>query len=270
MRLLPGVSAPTHPSQETGGPMSKFGLPMDQAVVLMQQIDACAGLRLQGVHVHIGSQILDTGPFTEAVRRVAEVADQSVYDIGGGLGVQYTDETAPSIEEYLDAVTAVARESLPPGAKLLVELGRSLVATAGVTLYRVVTIKHTGRVFVAVDGGMADNLDVALTGQRYEALIDGRAQEPGTVTCTVVGRQCESGDKLIDEIQLPTPAVGDLVVMLATGAYSYTMANNYNGAYIPPGILVEDGACHEASRRQNFEDVLALQRPLGPGTFSKL
>ncbi len=264
VRLLPGVTAPTHPSQETGGPASKFGLPLEQAVALMQEITDSPDLRLRGVHVHIGSQILETGPFAEAVRRMAAVGAHDVYDLGGGLGVRYTpDERAPSIDEYLDALTGAAREVLPPGSKLLIEPGRSLVASAGVTLYRVLSVKRTGRTFVAVDGGMADNLDVALTGQRYEALVDGRARSPGTVTCTVVGRQCESGDKLIEEISLPDPAAGDLLVMLVTGAYSYTMANNYNGAYIPPLIFAEGGNCHEATRRQRFQDILALQHPLG-------
>jgi len=109
---------------------------------------------------------------------------------------------------------------------------------------------------------MADNLDVALTGQRYSAIIDGKANSPGTVECTLVGRHCESGDKLIDKVSLPTPAVTDLIVMLATGAYSFTLANNYNGAFIPPVVFVEDGHCTEVSRRQSFDDVLALQRPL--------
>lgn len=272
VRVLPGVTAPTHPSQETGGVTSKFGLPLDQAAALMKEIEDSPNLNLRGVHVHIGSQILDTAPFVEAVRRVAAITGQDSYDVGGGLGVRYTvDEEAPSIDKYLDEVTATAREVLPPQARLLIEPGRSLVASAGVTLYRVVSVKHTGRHFVAVDGGMADNMDVALTGQRYEAVIDGRALSEGTVQCAVVGRQCESGDKLIDGIALVTPVVGDLLVLLVTGAYSYTMANNYNGAYIPPLVFVENAECHEASRRQTFDDIVALQRlralPLDTATW---
>jgi diaminopimelate decarboxylase len=266
VRVRPDVVAPTHPSQETGGPTSKFGLPLDQALALMERIEGAPNLRLRGAHVHIGSQILDTAPFVEAVRRLAAVGDYDVYDIGGGLGVRYTlDETAPSIDDYLDAVTSAARGALPHSAMLVVEPGRSLVASAGLTLYRVVSVKHTGRTFVAVDGGMADNLDPALTGQRYEAILDGRAMEEADTTCTVVGRQCESGDTLIDDARLSTPAVGDLLVLLVTGAYSYTLANNYNGAYIPPLVFVESGQAYEASRRQTFDDILALQRRLSLG-----
>lgn len=266
VRVLPGVVAPTHPSQETGGPGSKFGLPLDQARALMERIEGAPNLRLRGAHVHIGSQILQTAPFVEAVRRLAAIGDYELYDVGGGLGVRYTlDETAPSVDEYLDAVTSAAREALPPDSMLLVEPGRSLVAPAGLTLYRVVSVKRTGRTFVAVDGGMADNLDVALTGQRYEAILDGRATSTPGTSCTVVGRQCESGDVLVREARLATPAVGDLLALLVTGAYSYTTANNYNGAYIPPLVFVEGGEAYEASRRQTFEDVLALQRRLRLG-----
>lgn len=266
VRVRPDVVAPTHPSQETGGPSSKFGLPLDQARALMERIEAAPNLALRGVHVHIGSQILETAPFVEAVRRLAAVGRYGAYDIGGGLGVRYTlEERAPTIDEYLDAVTAAAQEAMPADATLLVEPGRSLVAPAGLTLYRVVSVKRTGRTFVAVDGGMADNLDVALTGQRYVAILDGRAGAAPTTACTIVGRQCESGDTLIDGAHLAEPAVGDLLAMLVTGAYSYTMANNYNGAYLPPLILVEDGEMYEAARRQTFEDVVALQRRRSSG-----
>lgn len=266
VRVRPDVTAPTHPTQETGGPGSKFGVPVDQALTLMARIEAAPNLVLRGVHVHIGSQILDTATFVEAVHRLAALGTQAVYDVGGGLGVRYTlAEQPPTIDEYLDAVTAAAREVLPADATLLIEPGRSLVAPAGLTLYRVVSVKRTGRTFVAVDGGMADNLDVALTGQRYEAILDGRAQMAPGATCTVVGRQCESGDTLIDGARLATPAVGDLLVLLVTGAYAYTLANNYNGAYLPPLVFVERGQMYEVARRQTFEDVVALQRRLGPG-----
>jgi diaminopimelate decarboxylase len=114
---------------------------------------------------------------------------------------------------------------------------------------------------VAVDGGMADNLDVALTGQRYEAFVDGRVLERGDATYDVVGRHCESGDTLIHGIDLPRPVVGDLLVMPVTGAYSFTMANNYNGALIPPVIFLEDGTSTPVVRRQTFDDVVALHRP---------
>jgi diaminopimelate decarboxylase len=234
---------------------------MGDAVQLIDVIKKSQRLRLRGVHLHIGSQILETNSFVDAVRQISVFEDQDAYDIGGGLGVRYTySENPPTIDQYLDAIVGVARESLPADAKLLIEPGRSLVARAGMTLYTVVSVKQSGRNFVAVDGGMADNLDIALTGQRYEAVIDGRVLEQGDTSSVVVGRQCESGDRLIDGIDLPDPKVGDLLVMPVTGAYAYTMANNYNGALIPPVVFVEDGASTLVVRRQTFQDVVALHQ----------
>ena len=261
VRVIPGIVPQTHVSQVTGGHDSKFGLPIDQALDLMEVIKTSQRLRLRGVHLHIGSQILETQSFSQAVRQISAFQNQSVYDIGGGLGVRYTyDENPPTIDEYLDAIVDVARDALPGDARLLIEPGRSLVARAGMTLYRVVSVKRTGRNFVAVDGGMADNLDIALTGQRYEAVIDGRVLEFGDTSCVVVGRQCESGDTLIDGIDLPNPKVGDLLVMPVTGAYSFTMANNYNGAMIAPVVFVENGETTLVVRRQTFDDVASLHQ----------
>jgi diaminopimelate decarboxylase len=263
VRIIPGISPDTHPSQATGGHDSKFGVPIDQAHALVTDIAQSTHLHLSGIHLHIGSQILDAQPFADAVQQIAAFPGLDAYDVGGGLGVRYTyDEVPPTIDEYLDAIVNAARESLPAGAKLLIEPGRSLVARAGLTLYSVVSVKRTGRTFVAVDGGMADNLDIALTGQRYEAAIDGRVGQPGTTNCVVVGRQCESGDTMIDGIDLPDPMVGDLLVVPVTGAYAYTMANNYNGARIPPVIFVENGEAREAVRRQTFDDVMSLHKSL--------
>jgi diaminopimelate decarboxylase len=131
----------------------------------------------------------------------------------------------------------------------------------------VVSVKRTGRNFVAVDGGMADNLDIALTGQRYESVIDGRVLEFGDTSCVVVGRQCESGDTLIDGIDLPNPKVGDLLVMPVTGAYSFTMANNYNGAMIAPVVFVENGESTLVVRRQTFDDLASLHQSIRKPLF---
>lgn len=268
VRVIPGIAPQTHVSQVTGGHDSKFGLPIDQALDLMEVIKTSQRLRLRGVHLHIGSQILETQSFSQAVRQISAFQNQSVYDIGGGLGVRYTyDENPPTIDEYLDAIVDVARDALPADARLLIEPGRSLVARAGMTLYRVVSVKRTGRNFVAVDGGMADNLDIALTGQRYESVIDGRVLEFGDTSCVVVGRQCESGDTLIDGIDLPNPKVGDLLVMPVTGAYSFTMANNYNGAMIAPVVFVENGESTLVVRRQTFDDVASLHQSIRKPLF---
>lgn len=263
VRVIPGVDPDTHPSQATGGTESKFGLPLDQAAAAIARIQADEHLDLWGVHLHIGSQILETEPFARAVRNVAGLGSYPAYDIGGGLGARYTyDERPPTVDEYLDAIVDTAREVLPSEARLLIEPGRSLVARAGVSLYRVVSVKRTGRTFVAVDGGMADNLDPALTHQRYEATIAGKLGQPATVRCDVVGRQCESGDRLIETALLPDPAVDDLLAVPVTGAYSYTMANNYNGAPKPPVIFLERGEARLAVRRETFDDLLATQSRL--------
>src|SRR5438552_4661868 len=170
IRIIPGVAPETHESQSTGGADSKFGLPLDQAREAIARIRASEKLQLDGLHLHIGSQILETEPFAQAVEAVSVLGEFGVYDVGGGLGVRYTlKDEAPSVDQYLDTITAAARTYLPAGAKLVIEPGRSLVAGSCVTLYRVTTVKHTGRTFVAVDGGMADNLDAGVTGQGFEA-----------------------------------------------------------------------------------------------------
>ncbi|GAA4064651.1 diaminopimelate decarboxylase [Agromyces indicus] len=262
LRVIPGVDAKTHASQATGGADSKFGLPWDQAERAIRRMRTHPLMRFEGVHLHIGSQILDTAQFAEAVAKISTIGTFDTYDVGGGLGVSYTyDEHAPSVEDYLDAIVAAARANLPADARLLIEPGRSMVARAGVTLYRTTTVKRTGRTFVAVDGGLADQMDIALTHQRYEAVLADRLLEPWTETVQLVGRQCESGDLLVDGAPMPPARVGDLVVMAATGAYAYTMSNNYNGALKPAIVFVADGAARLVTRRETYDDLLATHAP---------
>lgn len=264
IRIIPGVAPVTHESQSTGGDDSKFGLPLDQAREAIARIRASSKLQLDGLHLHIGSQILETEPFARAVEAVSVLGTFDVYDVGGGLGVRYTlADQAPTVEEYLDTIAAAAQSYLPAGAKLLIEPGRSLVARSCVTLYRVTTLKRTGRTFVAVDGGMADNLDAALTGQGFEAAVATRITEQPDEIVQLVGRQCESGDLLVDRLPLPAPRVGDLIAMPVTGAYTYTLANNYNGALRPPIVFCRDGNAKLVAERETHEHVLALHRPLG-------
>jgi diaminopimelate decarboxylase len=262
IRIIPGVAPVTHESQSTGGDDSKFGLPLDQAREAIARIGKSQKLQLDGLHLHIGSQILETEPFARAVEAVAVLGTFDVYDVGGGLGVRYTlQDQAPTVEEYLDTIAAAARACLPAGAKLLIEPGRSLVARSCVTLYRVTTLKRTGRTFVAVDGGMADNLDAALTGQGFEAALATRMTAVPDEITQLVGRQCESGDLLVDRLPLPAPQVGDLIAMPVTGAYTYTLANNYNGALRPPIVFCRDGQARLVAERETHEHVLALHRP---------
>jgi len=262
IRIIPGISPETHESQSTGGDDSKFGLPVDQAREAIARIRSSDWLQLDGLHLHIGSQILATEPFAQAVEAIAVLGTFDVYDVGGGLGVRYTlQDEAPTVEQYLDTITAAAAAYLPAGARLVIEPGRSMVARSCVTLYRVTTVKHTGRTFVAVDGGMADNLDAALTGQPFEAVIATRMADAPDEVVDLVGRQCESGDRLVAGLPVPAPVVGDLVVMPVTGAYTYTLANNYNGALRPPIVFCRDGQARLVAERETHEHVLALHRP---------
>jgi diaminopimelate decarboxylase len=257
VRVIPGVTAETHAHVLTGHEGSKFGLAPAAATELIRRIERSPRLRMQGLHVHVGSQILDVEPFARSIAPVAALGEFPVYDLGGGLGARYTyADEPPSVGAYLDALTGAAREHLPAGAELIVEPGRSMVASAAATLYRVQTVKRGARTFVAVDGGMGDNLEVALFGQRFEAAIADRVHEPGE-TVTVVGRHCESGDVLIDGISLPDPRVGDLLAVPATGAYCFTMANNYNGTRRIPVVFSGEGRARLVVRRESWDDLLA-------------
>ena len=257
VRVIPGVTAETHAHVLTGHAGSKFGLSPAMAGELIRRIERSPSLTMRGVHVHVGSQILDVGPFVESVAPVAALGEFPVYDLGGGLGVRYTwKDQPPAVGEYLDALVGAARQHLPPDAELIIEPGRSMVATAATTLYRVVTVKRGAITFVAVDGGMGDNLEVALFDQRFEAgladRIDGGLDAE---TVTVVGRHCESGDVLVEGVPLPQPRVGDLLAIPATGAYCYTMSNNYNGNRRIPVVFARDGASRLVVRRETWAEL---------------
>lgn len=257
VRIIPGVTADTHAHVLTGHASSKFGLAPAVATKLIARIESMPQLRMRGLHVHVGSQILAVDPFVEAVRAVAALGEFPVYDLGGGLGVRYTyADRPPSIGSYLDALVGAAREHLPAEAELIIEPGRSMVATAATTLYSVVTVKRGTRTFVAVDGGMGDNLEVALYGQRFEAGLVDRIASAETEAVTVVGRHCESGDVLVDEVAMAEPRVGDVIAVPVTGAYCFTMANNYNGNRRLPVVFAGDGASRLVVRRETWADLL--------------
>src|SRR5215218_6236376 len=258
VRVIPGVQADTHASVLTGHEGSKFGLAPAAAAELIGRIERSPRLRMQGLHVHVGSQILDLEPFVQSVAPVAALGEFPVYDLGGGLGARYTyDDRPPAVGEYLDALIGAAREHLPAEAEVIIEPGRSMVCAAAMTLYRVVTVKRGEIAFVAVDGGMGDNLEVALFGQRFEAAIADRLDPGHGERVTVVGRHCESGDVLVDGVDLDAPRVGDLLAVPATGAYCFTMANNYNGNRRLPVVFVADGAARLVVRRETWADLLA-------------
>jgi diaminopimelate decarboxylase len=258
VRIIPGVTADTHSHVLTGHAGSKFGVSPADARPLIERIERSSRLAMKGLHVHVGSQILDVEPFAASVAGVAALGDFPIYDLGGGLGARYTwSDRPPSIGAYLDALVGAAKEHLPAEAQIIIEPGRSMVAETAVTLYRVTTVKRGAVTFVAVDGGMGDNLEVALYQQRFEAGIVGRLDGPDLEPVTVVGRHCESGDVLVDGVDLASPQVGDLLAVPVTGAYCYTMANNYNGARRIPVVFARDGRPRLVVRRETWDDLTA-------------
>ena len=255
VRVIPGVEAATHASQATGHAGSKFGLLPDDARAAIARIEHSPVLRLDGVHTHVGSQLLNVEQLAAAVEPIAKLGTFDVYDLGGGLGVRYTyDEHPPSLDAYAEAMTAQARALLPAASRIIIEPGRSMVATSACTVYRVTTIKRGVVTHVAVDGGMGDNLEVSLTGQRFEASIVDRVG--GGETVNVVGRHCESGDQLIEGVALRGPVIGDLLAVPVTGAYCYTMSNQYNGARRVPVVFALNGNARLVVRRDTWDDLL--------------
>jgi diaminopimelate decarboxylase len=256
VRVIPGVRPDTHEAVATGQAESKFGLPIPAARAAIARLRHSDKLRLDGLHVHIGSQILATEPYARAVEAVAGLGDFGVYNLGGGLGVRYTyADDPPSPEDWIGVLAAAAHRHLPAGAQIIIEPGRSLVAPFGVTVYRIVSVKGNDPRFVAVDGGMADNMEVALYGQRFEATVTSRVG--GGAPVELVGRHCESGDRLISGAVLRDPRPGDLVAVAVTGAYCYSLANNYNGAMRPPVVFCRDGEPRLVVRRETHADFLS-------------
>ena len=225
----------------------------------LMRIERSAKMRLDGVHTHVGSQLLNVEQLAAAVEPIAKLGTFDIYDLGGGLGVRYTyDEQPPSLDDYAEAMVTQARALLPSGSRIIVEPGRSMVANSACTVYRVTTIKRgsqPGQVtHVAVDGGMGDNLEVSLTGQRFEATIVDRVG--GGEMVSVVGRHCESGDQLVDGVALRGPAIGDLLAVPVTGAYCYTMSNQYNGARRVPVVFARNGNARLVVRRDTWDDLM--------------
>ena len=256
LRIAPGVSPETHPAISTGGPNTKFGFDLRHAPAAIERAQASAAVRLDGIHLHIGSQILDMEPFRAALQAVAGLGDFGTYNLGGGLGIAYgAHDAPPSIEDYVAAKLDAVDEIIGPGRRVIDEPGRALVGPSTVTLYTVQSIKRNVDTYVAVDGGMSDNLRPMLYGARYEAQISGR---PGGGTrCHVVGKHCESGDILVRDADLADPRPGDVLVTPATGAYGHAMANTYNGALRPPVIFCSGGDARVVVRRETYEDLVA-------------
>jgi diaminopimelate decarboxylase len=264
IRVTPGIKPSTHDYITTGQLDSKFGFGIADGLAAraIERVLASEVLELTGLHAHIGSQIFELEPYALAIRAIGELAGDwcRVVNVGGGLGIAYTaEDEPPSIDSYVEAKVAGVAEVFGDGVRILIEPGRSLVGNAGVTAYRIGTVKEIPgvRTYVAVDGGMSDNMRPMLYGSRYEALIADRAAEPAGSPATIAGMHCESGDIVVREAMLAAPAVGDVLVTPATGAYGHAMASNYNGVPRPPVIFCRDGDARVVVRRETFDDLTA-------------
>jgi len=262
LRVTPDVSGDTHAAISTGQADSKFGFSMIDAPDAIARVRSSDQLQLVGLHVHIGSQILELEPFRRAIEAIAPLGDFPVYNLGGGLGVAYTaDQEPPRISDYVAAKVDTVADVLGPGKRILDEPGRALVANSTVTLYTVQSVKRNVSTWVAVDGGMSDNLRPMLYGAVYEAQIADRfplsGTGGGTTPSKLTGKHCESGDVIVRDVELAAPRVGDVVVTPATGAYGHALANNYNGVPRPPVIFVCQGNARVVVRRETYDDLAA-------------
>jgi diaminopimelate decarboxylase len=267
IRVTPGIKPSTHDYVQTGQLDSKFGFGLADRLAerAVERVRASEHLELVGLHAHIGSQIFELEPYVKAIEVIAEFCEAvdlapELLNVGGGLGIAYLDsDEPPSIEDYVEVKVQGVQKVFDPAPRILVEPGRSLVGNAGVTAYRIGTVKEIPgvRTYVSVDGGMSDNLRPMLYGSRYEAVIANRAGETPQVLATIAGMHCESGDVLVRDTELADPRVGDVLVTPATGAYGYAMANNYNGVPRPPVIFCRDGDARVVVRRETWDDLLA-------------
>lgn len=274
VRATPGIDAETHEAIRTAHHGSKFGLPPEQTLEAIQRAKA-AGLDVAGLHVHIGSQLLELGAARMTVDWLAGFAAEcraqldwipQVVDLGGGLGIQYVEGApAPRVGQFVETLIGRLHRAWElhdlPLPQLILEPGRSLVGRAGLTLYRVGTVKQASETttYVAIDGGMSDNPRPQLYGARYTALLANRADEPPAEAFCVCGKHCESGDVLIDRVELPEPRRGDLLAVPATGAYTLTMGSNYNSVPRPAAVLVADGEGKLIRRRETVDDLFAFE-----------
>ena len=274
LRITPGIDPHTHRAVVTGNVDSKFGsaIVTGQALAIVKAAIEAKNIDLVGLHCHIGSQIFDIEPFSDAadimVRFIKEIKETLGFEIrelnlGGGLGVAYTEDDptisyADSIEKIGNIVRSFCATHSINTPRVILEPGRSLVAAAGATLYTVGSVKEIPnfRNYISVDGGMPDNPRYALYQSQYTALIANRANEEKSYVATLAGRCCESGDLLGENMKIQKPVRGDILAVLVTGAYNYSMASNYNRIPRPPVILVRDGEARVAVKRESFEDIV--------------
>lgn len=275
LRLTPGIDPHTYAAVATGKVDSKFGIAIEtnQAAEFVAEAVNFENIKIVGYHCHVGSQVFDEEGtvYLDAATIMLTFANDmlvkygvepQILNMGGGYGVRYTEEDPhmnipANIEKLSSHIKATVEKLSMPIPKILMEPGRSIVADAGMTLYSVGTIKEiTGyKNYVSIDGGMTDNPRFALYGSKYTVLLANRMSEKADFTCDVVGRCCESGDIIQPDITMPKPVRGDLVAVLTTGAYNYSMASNYNRIPRPPVVMLSKGKDYLAVKRESFEDL---------------
>lgn len=274
LRITPGIDPHTHRAVVTGSVDSKFGSAIEtgQAMAIVREALATEGVELVGLHCHIGSQIFDIEPFSDAadimIRFFADIQREcgvslSELNLGGGLGVRYTEydpeiDYASAIAEIGKVVTGFCRKNGIPVPRVILEPGRSLVAASGLTLYTVGSVKEIPgfKNYISIDGGMPDNPRYALYSSQYTALVANRAGEARDYRATLAGRCCESGDLLGENMEIQRAERGDILAVLVTGAYNFSMASNYNRLPRPPVIFVKDGHARVVVRRETYEDLI--------------
>jgi diaminopimelate decarboxylase len=271
LRITPGIDPHTHSHIATGVAGSKFGFPLYMAEEAISLAMAAPSVNLVGLHMHIGSLIVDVQPYLESIDLVLELAanmkekygfELEEFNIGGGYGVAYTlEDKVPEVSYYAENITSriisKCKELKLALPALVIEPGRGVVAQAGVALYQAGAIKDVdGPVrYVAVDGGMADNIRPALYNSRYEAVLAGKMNEKDSAVVTIAGRFCESGDILIRDIKLPPVVSGDIIAVPVCGAYAIPMSSNYNATLKPPIVMLADGHDRLIRRRETYKDL---------------
>lgn len=276
LRITPGIDPHTHKKIITGNVDSKFGSPIatGQAMETVKAALSCENISLEGLHCHVGSQIFELTPFTDAasimIRFMAQIKSEcgvelNELNLGGGFGVRYVEsdpvfDIRAAIGQLYENIASSCSELNYPIPSLRLEPGRSIVAASGLTLYTVGSVKEIAgfRNYVSVDGGMPDNPRYTLYQSQYTILCADRAGEKADYPCTVAGRCCESGDLLAEGINIQKVSRGDILAVLVTGAYNYSMASNYNRIPRPPVVMLRNGESYIAVKRESFSDITSL------------
>lgn len=275
LRIKPGIDCHTHDYIQTGQIDSKFGFALEngEAMEAARLASEMENVTLVGIHCHIGSQIFETQPFVDAADIMISLAKDiknnfgvtlSEINFGGGYGIKYTENDAPvskneSIRLLCTAVKEVCAKRDFPLPALSIEPGRSVLGASTLTLYKIGVVKTIKdvRTYVSVDGGMADNPRYALYQAEYESVVANKADKPRDFTATIAGKCCESGDLIQEHTKIQTPEVGDTLAVLATGAYNYSMASNYNRIPRPAAVMVKDGKARVIIQRETYEDIIS-------------